>query len=389
MSEIILILGYDEDVNKDMLDKVIKEQVYENFNELHCKNTEGKMYNLIKQCMDGIEGDTLVYPDFILSPKDLQAFYTVMENNYTVNIIQFINDWNKDKYSANEYNNSIFYAGNYCDSIYMVNTTTGFYKNFSDHILEVRWLCDILSNKFKHNLIKHDSDKIFNEEINKCYETYYPELKKIPYYDENSNRNKEYLDYEDEYMRDAMSKHVIDNTHHYYDWKNFSTATILDLIEAFIDVYSSIIINTKEPLELEKFIDIIKKKGMLIDVEEMICNTIRDLGAKTNESLIIRYNRGKHVLDRVKNGNYKRLRGKEAIDWIKEKNDYFYINYVVSYINYIQLITFAKFDEETGMFVNEDLKRMNCYLDLYYNEETNDVRMFATPIDDSLDEISI
>lgn len=377
MSEIILILGYDEDINKDMLDKVIKEQSYQKFNELHCKNTEGKMYNLIKQCMDNIEGDTLIYPDFILSPKDLQAFYTIMENTYTLNIIQFINNWNKDKYSANEYNNSIFYAGNYCDSIYIVNTTTGFYKNFSDHILEVRWLCDILSNNFKHNLIKHDSDKIFNEEINKCYETYYPELKKIPYYDENGNRNKEYLDYEEKYMRNAMSKHVIDNAHHYYDWKNFNPATILDFIEAFIDIYSSIIINTEEPLELENFIDIIKKKGMIIDIEDMICNTIRKLGTKTNESLVIRYNRRKHIENRViNNKDYIHLRGKKAIEWLKEKNDYFFEEYINSFISSIEMMTNTKFDENTCIFIDEGFNKMNYYLDLYYNE--NDVRMFAT-----------
>lgn len=390
MHEIILILNYDEDVNKEKLDQVIGEQVYSNYNRLYTNTSENKLHDFIKQIMINVVGDTLVFPDFILTQEDLQAFYTVMSGEYTVNIIQFINNWNKDKLTAKEYNDSVFYAAQYCDSIYLVNETTGFYKNYSDHLLEARYLLDILSNNLKHHSRVHDSDKVFDKDINECYEKYYPELKKIPYYDEDGNRNKEYLDYEEKYMREAMSKHVIINPHHYYDWKNSNSATLLDLLEAVIDVYSSIIINTEKPLELEIFIDIIKKKDMLIDIEDMIANTIRELGYKTNESYFIRYNRSKHIEKRViDNDDYKHLRGKEALDWIKAKNDYYYENFVKCFISNIQLITFTFFDEKTGMFVNEDLKSMNFYFDLYYNEDENDIKLFATPIDDSLDRILI
>lgn len=388
MHEIILILNYDEDVNKEKLDQVIGEQVYTDFNRLYANTGENKLHDLIKQIMINVVGDTLVFPDFILTQEDLQAFYTVMRDEYIVNIIQFINNWDKDKLCPKDYNDSIFYAASYCESIYLVNETTGFYKNYSDHLLEARYLLDILSNNLKFKSRDHDSDKVFDKDINECYETYYPELKKIPYYDEDGNRNKEYLDYEEKYMREAMSKHVILNSHHFYDWKNDGSATLLDLLEAVIDVYSSIIINTEEPLELEKFIDIIKKKGMLIDIEDMIANTIRELGYKTNESFFIRYNRSKHIEKRVID-NYKHLRGKEALDWIRTKNDYYYENFVKNFISNIQLITFTLFNEETGMFVNEDLKRMNFYFDLYYNEDENDIKLFATPIDDSLDRILI
>lgn len=390
MHEIILILNYDEDVNKEKLDQVIGEQVYSNYNRLYTNTGKNNLHDFIKQIMINVVGDTLVFPDFILTQEDLQALYTVMSGEYTVNIIQFINNWDKDKLTAKEYNDSVFYAAQYCDSIYLVNETTGFYKNYSDHLLEARYLLDILSNNLKHNSRVHDSDKLFDKDINECYEKYYPELKKMPYYDKDGNRNKEYLDYEEKYMREAMSKHVIINSHHYYDWKNSNSATLLDLLEAVIDVYSSIIINTEEPLELERFIDIVKKKGMLIDIEDMIANTIRELGYITNETFFFRYNRSKHIEKRViDNDDYKHLRGKEALDWIKAKNDYYYENFVKNYISNIQLITFTFFNEKTGMFVNEDLKSMNFYFDLYYNEDENDIKLFATPIDDSLDRILI
>lgn len=146
MHEIILILNYDEDVNKEKLDQVIGEQVYSNYNRLYTNTGKNNLHDFIKQIMINVVGDTLVFPDFILTQEDLQAFYTVMSGEYTVNIIQFINNWDKDKLTAKEYNDSVFYAAQYCDSIYLVNETTGFYKNYSDHLLEARYLLDILSN---------------------------------------------------------------------------------------------------------------------------------------------------------------------------------------------------------------------------------------------------
>ena len=165
----------------------------------------------------------------------------------------------------NKYNPS-----SYADVYYEENISTGFFKIYNDHVSKVKELCNNASESMFYKSRMHDSDKILNEDILKSYAIYYPELKKIPYFKEDGiTRNKEYEDYEDTYMLKSMSDHCARQFHHYYDWKNMHNEDLIDMIEAIFDVYTAITLSLKENerLDLERFVEIIKSKGILDNIE--------------------------------------------------------------------------------------------------------------------------
>lgn len=120
--------------------------------------------------------------------------------------------------------------------------------------------------------VEHDNDKIFNEEIFNVYNDHFTILKQMKY------GTDEYIAYERTHFAIAHQLHAL-NDHHYYSRYNTHTLpTLMDLIEAVVDVYVSDKQYSSQDFDVENVIAVLKRKGALnVTLEELIENTLKKI----------------------------------------------------------------------------------------------------------------
>jgi len=129
-------------------------------------------------------------------------------------------------------------------------------------------------NKVLLNLLTrsqvHDEDKIYNKEIYNIYKKHFPKLKEIPY------GTPEYKEYEQGNFKKAHQLHAQNDHHFYSQYNNHTKPNLIDLLEATIDIYSSMEqYNEVGARDTEEVLSNIKKKGITeIELDEYLRNTI-------------------------------------------------------------------------------------------------------------------
>lgn len=366
--KIILVLGYTDD-----LSECIEKDIAKNYDTSNGYSIG--YYNSLHETIKFIfstDSNILLYANYIsLDIIDMINTIKASESYFNELIIyNYIDDLvdcslNGKVNYYNKYN-----PKDYCDVYYEKNISTGFFKIYNDHVSKVKLLCNYFANSLNYNAYTHDSDKILEDDILKAYAIYYPELKKIPYFEEDGiTRNKEYLDYEEKYMNAPMSKHCMYQDHHYYDWKNTHDADLMDMIEAIFDIYTAITLSRdtkEEPLNLENFVDIIKSKGILDNIEEKVINTMLKL--KPDGDFIF-FDRSSHLKDKLNSGKYRKLECKEALDYIKNRNKVFY-NEIIESGNRSE---FDYLSKEDGYFHRNTNPYRSKYatINIYINKEND------------------
>lgn len=361
---VIFVLGYSDDLSEAIQNNILKK--YDIFNGYSVG-----YYNSLHETIKFIfstESNILLYATYmplkeIKIIRDILNSENIMGNNFVIyNYVDDLIDCStvgKNNY-YDKYN-----PIDYCDEYIEENIATGFFKIYNNHVSKVKRLCDIFACNLIEKVKKHDSDKIIDDEILKAYAIYYPELKKIPYYEEdNITRNKEYLEYEEKYMAKSMSNHCTYQDHHYYDWKNMNNPTLMDMIEAIYDVYTAITIGSPdEELDLERFVKIIKSKGILDNIEEKVINTI----IKTNTGDKIIFKEKDYLKTKLNSGKYTKLTKKDALEYIKNRNEIYYNN-IINHFKVFDTMTL----KEDGYFYR--IYRKFATINVYINKENeNDI----------------
>ena len=119
---------------------------------------------------------------------------------------------------------------------------------------------------------EHDMDKLLDERVASVYEEHFTTLKTFDF------GTKEYFDYERENFAGAHEIHA-QNRHHFYSFRNTTTKPNLnDLIEAMIDIRSSMEQYNGDFTD-EEVLEVYRKKGILdISLEEYILNSLKEMG---------------------------------------------------------------------------------------------------------------
>jgi len=119
---------------------------------------------------------------------------------------------------------------------------------------------------------EHDMDKLLDPKVASVYEEHFTTLKKIDF------GTPEYIAYERKNFASAHEIHA-QNRHHFYSFRNTTTEPNLsDLIEAIIDIRSSMEQYNGEFTE-EQVLEVLRKKGILdINLEDYILNTLKGMG---------------------------------------------------------------------------------------------------------------
>lgn len=360
---VILVLGYSDDLAQNIEENILKTYDISNNYSIGYHNS---LYETIKFIFT-TDSNVLLYSKYI----PLDTIKMIQEILYSENlsndliIYNYIDDLVDCSLTGKNNYYDKYNPIDYCDIYYEENISTGFFKIYNDHVSKVKRLCDRFSYELSSNAKYHDSDKIMKDDILKAYAIYYPELKKIPYFEEDGvTRNKEYLDYEEKYMEEPMSKHCMYENHHYYDWKNSHDATLMDMIEAIFDVYTAITLSSNESLDLKRFTEIIKSKGIIDNIEEKIINTILDIELEEDDVYI---SKNQYLKEKLNSDKYRKLERKDALDYIKNRNKVFY-NQIMTDNNYSNI----QYLKEDGYFyrINRDYATINIYIN---KENENDV----------------
>ena len=362
---IILVLGYTDEMSNHISEKILKTyDIYDDYSIGYYNS----LHETIKFIFT-IPSNVILYCQYMPLTELKMIFNIAKDENYENKIIvyNFIDDLLDSSYSGrlmyfNKYNPS-----SYADVYYEENISTGFFKIYNDHVSKVKELCNNASESMFYKSRMHDSDKILNEDILKSYAIYYPELKKIPYFKEDGiTRNKEYEDYEDTYMLKSMSDHCARQFHHYYDWKNMHNEDLIDMIEAIFDVYTAITLSLKENerLDLERFVEIIKSKGILDNIEDKVIRTIQNTISDKDKKYKVSFNEEEYLNKKLLSGRYKEYKAKDALNYIKERNEKYY-----------EILLEETYDSKTlqsnGYFYDNITKKEVSYIDLYVNKEND------------------
>lgn len=326
---------YDKNIISKDLDEynIILETDYfptiiESYNQNY--NSDIGFFSLIKQimrCDDINDRDIIVYCHISkINIDNMDKLYNLMKSRFEISIIQIIEDLKLVEEDSDEFKKSelrrifskLYDASIFTNDKYQcINNTKGFRKIYYNHISEVKRIMYTLLHSYYYD--GHDSDKMCNKMIFDSYNKYYEELKKIPYLDENGNRNQEYIDFEDKYMCEAMTAHCANEDHHYYDWKNIHKSDLIDMIEAIVDIYvaKSQSLKDDEEINLNKFTEMLESRGVTKMLDEKIAHTL--LYSDIDLCTIRRYN------GCLMNGlKYNIYYEKDALNYIKEKNEKFY-----------------------------------------------------------------
>ncbi len=136
-----------------------------------------------------------------------------------------------------------------------------------------------LIKQLEYNRDNHDVDKLENPDIFNIYDKHFTVLKSLDF------DSDEYHNYQRDNFGPAHQIHA-QNDHHFYSPRNNHTnPTLLDLIEAIVDIYVSNI-QYSDNDDIDITLDVIKKSGICnIDVETYIYNTLKELqGEHKNEN---------------------------------------------------------------------------------------------------------
>jgi len=119
---------------------------------------------------------------------------------------------------------------------------------------------------------EHDMDKLLDERVANVYEEHFTTLKTIEF------GTEEYYNYERKNFASAHEIHA-QNRHHFYSFRNTTTKPNLsDLIEAMIDIRSSMEQYNGNFTD-EEVLEVLKKKGILdVSLEEYILNSLKEMG---------------------------------------------------------------------------------------------------------------
>ena len=325
------------------------------------------IYDLLKTIINYYDEtqDIIVYCDLEkFSINKMKTFFEVIKSNFNVSMIQIIEDLEQldeesqpteiGKFNSSDINYTLRkqFSKLYDASIFItdkyqcINLTTGFPAIYYNHVSKVKKIMFNILNSYKY---LHDADKMNDKSIFEAYNKYYVDLKKIPYNDENGNRNQEYLDYEEKYLCEAMSKHCANQTHHYYDWKNINHSNLLDMIEAIVDIYVSVTeyLEKDKKLNLINFCKTLNLKQVFEFIHEKIIYTILDFFDDDVP---------KQDFGRMTFGfEYKEYDDIKGLEYIKSKNENFY-NILLDRLYYIKKdncpIVFLCSLNEKGEFIN-------------------------------------
>lgn len=151
-----------------------------------------------------------------------------------------------------------------------------FEKMLEQHLKLFKKVMDDEIKVLEYKKENHDRDKLDNKIVNEVYIQHFPRLKSIKF------GTQEYFDYERKYFDKAHEIHA-QNDHHFYSNRNTKTEpTLLDLLEAIIDIYVSNKQYDKEEIEVDEFVEILRKKKIFdYELEEFVTNTIKEI--KSND----------------------------------------------------------------------------------------------------------